>query len=179
MDKRTVRNCPREKDSMAIYFIYYIITMKFNIGDRVRLKREVLVDMAKKCLKLTSSDEFIISIREWEFVWHEEGEIKILRLEKDLELVERKDEDNETLFQKVQVSNDKIHWRRLWYIWMNKNNDGYPYICARKLENNTLFIEWMLIDATHRKYMREDKEYLSRKEIAEKFGIDEDFIFTG
>jgi hypothetical protein len=37
----------------------------------------------------------------------------------------------------------------------------------------------MLIDVTHRKYMREDKEYLSRKEIAEKFGIDEDFIFTG
>ena len=64
MGKRAIRNCPGEKDSMAIYFIYYIITMKFNIGDRVRLKREVLVDMAKKCLKLTSSDEFIISIRE-------------------------------------------------------------------------------------------------------------------
>lgn len=161
---------------MVIYFIYYIITMKFNIGDKVRLKREKLVDMAKKCLKLTSSDEFTISLREWEFVWHEEGEIKILRSEESLELVERKDGDNEMLFKKVQVSNDKINWRRLWYIWMNKNNEGYPYICARKIENNTLFIEWMLVDITHRKYMREDYKYLSRKEIAKKLGIKEDFV---
>lgn len=135
--------------------------------------------MARNWVKLMSKDEFVVSEIEWELVWYKEDGVKTFRLEGRLELVERKDENNEMLFQKVQVSNDKIHWRRLWYIWMNKNNDGYPYICARKIENNTLSIEWMLIDATHRKYMREDKEYLSRKEIAEKFGIDEDFIFTG
>lgn len=153
--------------------------MKFNIGDKVRLKREEIVDLAKNWTKLTSKDEFVVSEIVWELVWYTEDGVKIFWLEGRLELVERKDEDNEKLFKKVQVSNDKIHWRPLWYIWMNKNNEEYPYICARKIENNALFIEWMLVDITHRKYMREDKEHLSRKEIAEKFGIDEDFIFTG
>lgn len=153
--------------------------MKFDIGNKVRLTRKTLIEIAKKWLKLTSKDEFTISLREWEFVWHEEGGIKRLRLDRDLELVGRKDEDNETLFKKVQVSNDKIYWKSLLYIWMNKNNEDFPYVCARKPEDDVPFIEWMLMDVTRRKYIREDKEYLSRKEIAEKFGIDQDFIFTG
>ena len=159
--------------------------MKFNIGDKVRLTRKWILfhlrhintteedwlELAKRLINW-----FEICQRDIGLVYADENGYCVK--EEYLKLVERKDEDNEMSFKKVQVSNDKINWRRLWYIWMNKNNEEYPYICARKIENNTLFIEWMLIDITHWKYIREDYKYLSRKEIAEEFGVDEDFILT-
>lgn len=170
MDKRAIRNCPREKDSMAIYFIYYIITMKFNIGDRVRLKREVLVDMAKKCLKLTSKDEFVVSEIEWGLIWHVEDGVKIFRSEWRLELVE----EEFSLGQIVEVSGDWEEWEKSTYVKTATDNWKNKYITVSACRWDCP--ETDLVYFTNRKYIRKIKDKLKRKEIAEKFGVNEDFI---
>lgn len=144
--------------------------MKFNIGDKVRLKREELIKLAKEWTELTSKDEFIVSEIEWELVWHIEDGVKIFRLEGRLELVECEF----SLGQKVEVSDNWKERKKMTYIRTEEGNWPYKYTTVTPSrwtypENDSVYF-------SSRKYIRKIKDRLTRKEIAEEFGVDEDFI---
>lgn len=161
---------------MVIYFVNYIITMKFNIGDKVRLtrkwilshlrnintKEEDWLELAKRLINW-----FEICQRDVSLMYGDENGYYVK--EEHLELVE----DEFSLGQQVEVSDDWEKWIKLIYVktaihnWSNKYITASPCRWSCTKDDSVYF--------NIRKYIRKVKDKLTRKEIAEKFGVDEDF----
>ena len=162
---------------MVIYFIYYIITMKFNIGDKVRLTRKWIIrhlswtnttveDWMELMEKLINWFEIKYRYENLTYWLDDNYNIK----EEHLELVE----DEFSLGQQVEVSDGWEKWIKLIYVktvihnWSNKYITASPcrWSCTK---NDSVYFNI-------RKYIRKIRDKLTRKEIAEKFGVNEDFI---
>lgn len=153
--------------------------MKFNIGDKVRLTRKWILfhlrhintteedwlELAKRLINW-----FEICQRDIGLVYADENGYYVK--EEHLELVE----DEFSLGQQVEVSDDWENREKAFYIKILEIASDYRYIVAypRRWE----YGESDRIAFDNMKYIRKVKDKLTRKEIAEEFGVDEDFILT-
>lgn len=150
--------------------------MKFNIGDKVRLTRKWIIrhlswtntlveDWMELMDKLINWFEIKYRYENLTYWLDDNYNIK----EEHLELVE----EEFSLGQQVEVSDDWEKWIKLIYVktaihnWSNKYITASPcrWSCTK---NDSVYFNI-------RKYIRKVKDKLTRKEIAEKFGVDEDF----
>lgn len=150
--------------------------MKFNIGDKVRLTRKWIIrhlswtnttveDWMELMDKLINWFEIKYRYENLTYWLDDNYNIK----EEHLELVE----EEFSLGQQVEVSDDWEKWIKLIYVktaihnWLNKYITASPCRWSCTKDDSVYF--------NIRKYIRKVKDKLTRKEIAEKFGIDEDF----
>ena len=150
--------------------------MKFNIGDKVRLTRKWIIrhlswtnttveDWMELMDKLINWFEIKYRYENLTYWLDDNYNIK----EEHLELVE----DEFYLGQQVEVSDNWEKWMQLIYIKTVIDNWSDRYITASPCrwsctKNDSIYFNV-------RKYIRKIRNKLTRKEIAEKFGVDEDF----
>ena len=150
--------------------------MKFNIGDKVRLTRKWIIrhlswtnttveDWMELMEKLINWFEIKYRYENLTYWLNDNYNIK----EEHLELVE----EEFSLGQQVEVSDDWENREKAFYIKILEIASDYRYIVAypRRWE----YGESDRIAFDNMKYIRKVKDKLTRKEIAEKFGVDEDF----
>lgn len=150
--------------------------MKFNIGDKVRLTRKWIIrhlswtnttveDWMELMDKLINWFEIKYRYENLTYWLNDNYNIK----EEHLELVE----DEFSLGQQVEVSDDWEKWIKLIYVKTEIHNWSNKYITASPCrwsctKNDSIYFNI-------RKYIRKIRDKFTRKEIAEKFGVDEDF----
>lgn len=148
--------------------------MKFKVGDKVRLTREAMVDNAN----LRFSPEEILwweveAIEDYEwgycFVWQYHT-----RLERELELVP---EEPEFKYGEEVEATDGSEWYRRIFITKLQGKIKNPYVCVGR-NSDDLFKDWLEYAVGVYKGIRKLKPQLTRKEIAEKFWVIEDFTLV-
>lgn len=93
--------------------------------------------------------------------------------EEYLELVPEEPEFKEG--EVVEVSNEEKYWFRRIFITELPKKVDYPYVCVHKNYEKS-YKEGGSYDISTRAYARKLRPSLTRKEIAERFGVAEDFI---
>lgn len=147
--------------------------MKFKVWDKVRLTREILYEYACMNRAVWASKELIIKRFEWDYVvvnntdWSEES-----RKEEALELVPEEPEFE--YGEEIEVSDTGTERGRRIFLHKVLWNAYSPYICT-DWNNLDIFKNWDWFYTNSWKYARKLKPQLTRKEIAEKFWVSEDF----
>lgn len=145
--------------------------MKFNIGDKVRLTREAISYKLREQHTIKYSIilwEKITDISEWDdmilvdYIWYKT---------EYLELVPEEPEFEE--WEEIEVSHDKKERNKRIFL-IKLVDTFYPYICVADGDECFYGTGEKYRTQTY-KYARKRRPSLTRKEIAEKFGIDEDF----
>ena len=146
--------------------------MKFKLGDKVRLKREWLAEQAKvwdlksyeilgwKIDRIKGSD---ICWPNDKYSWYDESCLELVPEESEFErweMVEVRYWGSDERSKRIFIY--EIHWA------------DNPYVCidGTSLED---FKEGKKFRVAYRDKIRKIKQELSRKEIAEKFWVNEDF----
>ena len=149
--------------------------MKFKLGDKVRLKREWLAEQAKvwdlksyeilgwKIDRIKGSD---ICWPNDKYSWYDESCLELVPEESEFER-----------WETVEVCDSKQRkWVKAIFIceivWAL-----YPYICVNTSFEKA-YLNWEPFSVIGREKIRKSKQKLTRKEIAEKFWVDEDFLFV-
>lgn len=147
--------------------------MKFKVGDKVRLTRNAIEESVRKnwCVNYSA-------VIGWEVIRTDETQSFVNTNEKgypllnqDLEFIPEKSEFK--FGDIIEVSNDTECWRRAPFIAMSLEDREKKYIVAALLRwpqpayDKVSFVSY--------KYARKIKPRLTRKEIAERFWVNEDF----
>lgn len=145
--------------------------MRFKVGDRVRYDRKFLVYIIQ-----TSNDLYYTGIEWFEIIqinWEEvRSEDWLWFVESNLELVP--EEPRFEYGELIEVRLDEwAPWVKRPFIYFEKWNAKYPYITANITKKQ--FDEWKKFDFQAFKNARKLKAQLTRREIAEKFWVAEDF----
>lgn len=148
--------------------------MKFKLGDKVRLTREAIARNSR-----IDFEEYEISWWEiscitdyWHYViWKSHSDWN----EKELEFISA--EPKFKRWEEVEVCDSKQRkWAKGIFIceipWAL-----YPYICVNTSFEKA-YLNWEPFCVVGREKIRKSKPKLTRKEIAEKFWVDEDFLFV-
>lgn len=147
--------------------------MKFKVGDKVRLTREAIAIENKR---------YRPPHRE-AVLWWVINKIKGGKcyywvdsyLEEALELVP--EEPDFEYGEAIEVKIDEwFPWVERPFIYFAKWNAIHPYITANI--NKAQFDAWKKFDFQAFRYARKLKPQLTRKEIAEKFWVSEDFVLV-
>lgn len=146
--------------------------MKFNIGDKVRLTREAISYKLREQHTIKYSIilwEKITDISEWDdmilvdYIWYKT---------EYLELVPEEPEFEE--WEEIEVShNKKERNKRIFLIKLA--DTFYPYTCVADGDECFYGTGEKYRTQTY-KYARKLRPSLTRKEIAEKFWVSEDFV---
>ncbi len=148
--------------------------MKFKVWDKVRLTREAIADNANIRF---SPEEILwweveaIEDHKWEycFVWQAP-----IRLESELELVPEKPEFE--YGEEIEVSDDGEEWEKRVYL-ATVGAERKLHICVSRASIER-YKSWLVYNAYTWEYARKLKPQLTRKEIAEKFWVSENFILV-
>lgn len=145
--------------------------MKFNIGDKVRLTREAIsyklreqhtikysIILWKKITDISKWDDMILV----DYIWYKT---------EYLELVPEEPEFEE--WEEIEVSHDKKERNKRIFL-IKLADTFYPYTCVAGGDECFYGTGEKYSTETY-KYARKRRPSLTRKEIAEKFGVDEDF----
>lgn len=145
--------------------------MKFKVGDKVRVTREALAQQADSSfvksyevswwkIKKIAGDAIYCPNKEY---WYEEKHLELVPEEPEFkrgEIVEVFSIPSDTWFKRIFVC--EIPWA------------AYPYVCVDGV-SSTMFREWKEFNITTRDKIRKIEQKLTRKEIAERFWVNEDF----
>lgn len=145
--------------------------MKFKVGDKVRVTREGLKKQADQSfVKSYEVSWWTIKKIAGDVIYCPNNEYRYE--EKYLELVPEEPEFAEGEW--VEVSNDGKNWEKSLFVHKLSRYSDCPYICVREW-NEPEFKEGFSFDTKTWKYAHKPRPQLTRKEIAEKFGVGEDF----
>ena len=145
--------------------------MKFNIGDKVRLTREAISYKLREQHTIKYSIilwEKITDISEWDdmilidYIWYKT---------EYLELVPEEFEFEE--WEEIEVSHDKEERNKRIFL-IKLADTFYPYTCVAEGDECFYGTGEKYRTQTY-KYARKLRPSLTRKEIAEKFWVSEDF----
>jgi len=146
--------------------------MKFKVGDKVRVTRKWLAKQADSSfVKSYEVSWWTIKKIAWDAIYCPNNEYRYE--EEALELVPEKSEFK--FGDIIEVSNDTNCWRRAPFVAMSLEDREKKYIVAALLRwpqpayDKVSFVSY--------KYARKIKPRLTRKEIAERFWVEEDFVF--
>lgn len=147
--------------------------MKFKVGDMVRLTRDCLWAKILAGAKIDEQEMFWFSIEKMDNSvitspypnYHESV----------IELVPEEPEFAEGEW--VEVSNDGKNWEKSLFVHKLSRYSDCPYICVREW-NEPEFKEGFSFDTKTWKYARKPRPQLTRKEIAEKFWVSENFVLV-
>lgn len=144
--------------------------MKFKVGDKVRLTREALYN---EVAMPTFEEVFGGIIKSIDGGWY----ITVNGFDDDylspsLELVPEEPEFE--YGEEIEVSYDEIQREKRIFLTKINWNAILPYVCVADYSHDN-FISWSVFSTKDRKYARKLKPQLTRKEIAEKFWVSEDF----
>lgn len=150
--------------------------MKFKVGDRVRLTREAIYSPPEE------TDKDISHLIEWDTVVEINDRGIILSYKNyttyNPDLFELVPEECEFEYgEEVEVSNNGTEWEERIFLAKIPWNPYDPYVCVDMCEEED-FALWKRFEWSSWEYIRKHKPQLTRKEIAEKFWIDKDFIFV-
>lgn len=158
--------------------------MKFKVGDRVRLTREGIIrHLSFLDTKTKSWLEKIIQLSDWFTIEHHSPELcycdkeEYRVKEEHLELVPEEPEFEYS--EEVEVKDDcDSKWYKaifIWYIpWADKN-PKYMTVSSEDFEKCKKH-EYFTVGVWE--YARKLRPQLTRKEIAEKFSVSEDFTLV-
>lgn len=148
--------------------------MQFKVGDMVRLTREAIEESVRKnwCVNYWAvvGGEVIRTSEDQSFVntaWQ-----GYPLLNQDLELVPEEPEFEYGENIEVKIG-EWFPWVERPFIYFAKWNAIHPYITANI--NKAQFDAWKKFDFQTFRYARKLKPQLTRREIAEKFWVSEDF----
>ena len=149
--------------------------MKFKVGDKVRLTREAIASKRNRNYR----------VFEFEVIWVEVRGIKDdlvaykykdrcywNEYEANLELVPEEPEFEEG--EMIEVSDDWKEWERRIFLYCIPNVPD-KYLCVHKNYEGVYLQGWDRYDYQAWLYARKLRPQLTRKEIAEKFWVNEDF----
>ena len=145
--------------------------MKFKVGDKVRATREGLAKQAENSfVKSYEISWWTIKKIAGDAIYCPNNEYRYE--EKYLELVPEEPEFE--YGEAIEVKIDEwFPWVERPFIYFAKWNAIHPYITANI--NKAQFDAWKKFDFQAFRYARKLKPQLTRKEIAEKFWVSEDF----
>lgn len=155
--------------------------MKFKVGDMVRPTRDFLISWIEEIDSWEidwGRPEYVEGFQvikiENNFVYYEDSEIGFY-LESNLELVPEEPEFK--YWEEIEVGDDD--WRREKRIFLLKIpwNVIDPYVVV-ECGSNERFQFGESYDVEVWRYARKPRSSLTRKEIAEKFGVAEDFVLV-
>lgn len=147
--------------------------MTFKVWDKVRLTRKALHN---KCASPTRNEVFGGKVnnidKDWYYtvVWFEDDYI-----EEELELVPEEPEFE--YGEEIEVSDNWKTWEKVIFLIKIPWKIEYPYLCVASSDKG-IFDQWKIISPCEWRYARKTRSQLTRKEIAEKFWIDKDFILV-
>ena len=145
--------------------------MKFNIGDKVRLTREAISYKLREQHTIKYSIilwEKITDISEWDdmilidYIWYKTEYLELVPEEPEFEY-----------WEEIEVSHDKKERNKRIFL-IKLVDTFYPYTCVADGDECFYGTGEKYSTETY-KYARKRRPSLTRKEIAEKFGVDEDF----
>lgn len=148
--------------------------MKFKVGDKVRVTRDGLSKQAESSfiksyeiswwvIKKIVGDNILCPNNEY---WYEEKYLELVPEEPEFEY-----------WEEIEVGDDD--WRRKKRIFLLKIpwNVIDPYVVVER-GSNERFQFGESYDVEVWRYARKPRSSLTRKEIAEKFGVAEDFVLV-
>ena len=145
--------------------------MKFNVGDKVRLTREAISYKLREQHTIKYSIilwEKITDISEWDdmilvdYIWYKAEYLELVPEEPEFEY-----------WEEIEVSHDKKERNKRSFL-IKLEDTFYPYTCVADGDECFYGTGEKYRTQTY-KYARKRRPSLTRKEIAEKFGVDEDF----
>lgn len=145
--------------------------MKFNVGDKVRLTREAISYKLREQHTIKYSIilwEKITDISEWDdmilvdYIWYKTEYLELVPEEPEFEY-----------WEEIEVSHDKKERNKRIFL-IKLVDTFYPYTCVADGDECFYGTGEKYRTQTY-KYARKRRPSLTRKEIAEKFGVDEDF----
>lgn len=148
--------------------------MKFKVGDKVRLTREAISYKLREQHTIKYSIilwEKITDISEWDdmilvdYIWYKTEYLELVPEEPEFKLWEEIE---------VKYEGEDKWWKAIFLFYLPETF-GYRYLCVKGY-SSTSFKIWGCFETAQRECARKLKQALTRKEIAEKFGIAEDFI---
>lgn len=149
--------------------------MRFKLGDKVRLKREQLAAQAKtwdlkeyeilgwKIDRIKGGD---ISWPNDKYSWYDESCLELVPEESEFER-----------WEMVEVYESKIGGRVKKIFICEIPWAQYPYICVNECWEED-YLNWKPFWITTRDQIRKFKPRFTRKEIAEKLWVSEDFVLV-
>lgn len=147
--------------------------MKFKVGDYVRPTRGVIISFAEnnqlEDLEWIHGFEVVKIEEDKVFYWQEQDEFYHKNL---LELVP--EESEFTYWEEIEVSDDEELWGKRIFLTKIPWETGRNYICVDSGYEQK-FVEGKDFLRTEWEFARKLKPQLTRKEIAEKFWVSEDF----
>ena len=151
--------------------------MKFKVWDKVRLTREAIEESVRRnwCVNYSA-------VIGWEVIRSDEDQSFISTawqgyplLNQDLELVPEEPEFEEG--EMIEVSDDWKEWERRIFLYYIPNVPD-KYLCVHKNYEGVYLQGWDRYYYQVWLYARKLKSQLTRKEIAEKFWVSEDFTLV-
>lgn len=145
--------------------------MKFNIGDKVRLTREAISYKLREQHTIKYSIilwEKITDISEWDdmilvdYIWYKTEYLELVPEETEFES-----------WEEIEVSHDKRERNKRIFL-IKLADTFYPYTCVAEGDECFYGTREKYRTQTY-KYARKLRPSLTRKEIAEKFWVSEDF----
>lgn len=145
--------------------------MKFNVGDKVRLTREAISYKLREQHTIKYSIilwEKITDISEWDnmilvdHIWYKTEYLELVPEEPEFDY-----------WEEIEVSHDKKERNKRIFL-IKLVDTFYPYTCVADGDECFYGTGEKYRTQTY-KYARKRRPSLTRKEIAEKFGVDEDF----
>lgn len=145
--------------------------MKFNIGDKVRLTREAISYKLREQHTIKYSIilwEKITDISEWDdmilvdYIWYKTEYLELVPEETEFES-----------WEEIEVSHDKRERNKRIFL-IKLADTFYPYTCVAEGDECFYGTGEKYRTQTY-KYARKLRPSLTRKEIAEKFWVSEDF----
>ena len=145
--------------------------MKFNIGDKVRLTREAISYKLREQHTIKYSIilwEKITDISEWDdmilvdYIWYKTEYLELVPEETEFES-----------WEEIEVSHDKRERNKRIFL-IKLADTFYPYTCVADGDECFYGTGEKYRTQTY-KYARKLRPSLTRKEIAEKFWVSEDF----
>lgn len=147
--------------------------MKFKVWDKVRLTRETLLRMRHDWLSLLWPSEFVVVKVYWDKVFYEDVDLLYIR-DGCLELVP--EEPEFTYWEEIEVqARGQDEWYKAIFICKIPWKYRSPYVCVEEGKKDN-FKNWERYEIVRRDFARKLRPQLTRKEIAEKFWVSDDFI---
>lgn len=146
--------------------------MKFNVGDKVRLTREAISYKLREQHTIKYSIilwEKITDISEWDdmilvdYIWYKTEYLELVPEETEFES-----------WEEIEVSHDKRERNKRIFL-IKLVDTFYPYTCVADGDECFYGTGEKYRTQTY-KYARKLRPSLTRKEIAEKFWVSEDFV---
>lgn len=148
--------------------------MKFKVGDMVRLTRKGIKEIYG-----IWTDHNPVLIQWWVI---EKIEDNLLSIDWTKKLIHKDhfepipEEPEFKYWEEIEVRNegDDKWWKAIFLFYLPETF-GYRYLCVKGY-SSTIFKIWGCFETAQRECARKLKQALTRKEIAEKFWVSEDFV---